>query len=353
MKLKSLILAAALTLACAFGATAQTTNLPVLPVKGTIDIKYNSRNTPGVKGVKDVYTIDVTVAGSAKFNGTITDTPQLIEGWVNKTVTQARSLYYDINCDLINPKNPSQVRNVGRLYGKVGIDPDGTYRYDNGNLVVDILPIGNGAQLSSRFGGTALGKPLSRPANWMDTLKCSTVNITRNINGKTTTIALKKYDKMDFRNHIIGAGPIVAYQPVTVNGEMLYDYDKNCWFFNNITLQYAENNLVKIDRLTGTIRWDKKTSEYAFDVRVNEPPPSSNAAFDTTSAGADEAAFFETDTTIPALVGTMKYKDTTKGDVTLNSLVTIDLAGHNITKQQVMALTKTILFSAVVPMNAD
>jgi hypothetical protein len=350
MKIKSLIFAAVLALTSVIGATAQT-NLPPLPVKGTIDIQYNSRKSPGVKGVKDVYTINVNVAGGSVFNGTITDLPQLIEGWVSKEVTQKRSLYYDINCDLVNPKNPAQTKNVGRLYGKVGIDSDGTYRYDVGTLVVDILPIGNGSQLSSRFSGTALGKPLARPANWMDTLKCSTVNITRNINGKATTIALKKYDKMDFRQHIVGAGPLVAYQPVTVNGEMLYDYDKNCWFFNNFTLQYAENGVVKIDRVAGTIRWDKKTSEYAFDVRVNEPLVAASAAFETTST--DESAFFETDTTIPALTGTMKYKDTTAKDVTVGSLVSVDLLGRNISKQQVMALTKTILFSAVVPMNAD
>jgi len=351
MKIKSLILAAALTLACAIGATAQT-NLPNLPIKGTLDIKYNSRTSPGVKGVKDVYTLAINVANGALFQGTITDTPQIIDGYLSKTIKQSRSLYYDINCDLVNPKNTAQTKNVGRLYGKVGIDPDGTYRYDTGSLTVDILPIGNGNQLTSKFGGQALGKPLSRPANWMDTLKCSTVNITRNINGKTTTIALKKYDKMDFRQHVVGAGPLSAYQPVTVNGEMLYDYDKSCWFFNNITLQYAENNLVKIDRLTGTIRWDKKTSEYAFDVRVNEPPPNSNAAFEAATS-TDESAFFETDTTIPALTGTMKYKDVTKGDVTLSSLVTVELLGRNITKQQVMALSKVIIFSAVVPMNAD
>lgn len=354
MKIKSLILAAALTLACAIGATAQTSNaLPQIPIKGTIDIKYNSRLTPTpVKGQKDIYTVAINVGGNSTFSGTITDTPQIIDGWVNKTVVQPRSLYYDINCDLINPKNPAQVKNVGRLYGKVGIDSDGTYRYDTGSLVVDILPIGNGSQLSSRFGGTAIGKPLIRPKDWLTNLKCSTVNITRNINGKTTTIALKKYDKMDFRQHVIGAGPLAAYQPVTVNGEMLYDYDKNCWFFNNVTMQYAEVGLVKIDRLTGTIRWDKKTSEYAFDIRVNEPPPSANAAFEAVTT-TDEGAFFETDTTIPALNGTMKYKDTTRGETTTASLVTIALTGNNITKQQSMALAKIVIFSSVVPMNSD
>jgi len=357
MKIKSLILSAALTLACAIGATAQTTNTPLV-IKGNIDINYNTRQQPGVKNVRDVYNVNVNVANSALFTGTITDTPQIIEGLISKSVTQKRSLNYDINCDVVNPKNPTQTRNVGRMYGKVGIDSDGTYRYDAGNLTVDILPIGNAGGFSSKFTGTALGKPLGRPANFLDNLKCQTVNITRNINGKTMTVALKKYDKMEFRQHVIGAGPVAIYQPVTVNGEMLYDYDKSCWFFNNVTMQYADNGMVKIDRLSGTIRWVESKQrkqngegEYQFDIRVNEPPPSATAAFETKAT--DESAFFETDTTVPALSGTMKYKDTLRGETTMSSKVTIDLVGNNITKQQVMSLNKVIIFSSVVPMNAD
>jgi hypothetical protein len=211
--------------------------------------------------------------------------------------------------------------------------------------------MGNAGGFTSKFTGTAAGKPMNRPANWMENLKLQTVNITRTVNGKTTTVALKKYDKMQFMQHVLAAGPVSLYQNVTVNGEMLYDYDKECWFFNNVTMQYAENNLVKIDRLSGTIRWDKKNNEYQFDVRVNEPPPSATAAFET--AATDESAFFETDTTVPALVGTMKYKDAKRGDTTMASNVTIDLQGNNISKQQVMALSKIIIFSSVVPMNSD
>ena len=134
---------------------------------------------------------------------------------------------------------------------------------------------------------------------------------------------------------------------------MLYDYDKYCWFFNNVALTYGGH----YDRVTGTIRWvespqRKSNGEgaYEFDIRVNEPPPSENAAF---AAPADESSFFSTDTSIPSLSGTMKYKDVIRGDTTLSSHVDIDLTGNNLTKQQVMALTKVIVFSAVVPMNAD
>jgi hypothetical protein len=328
-------------------------------IKGTLDIKYNSRlsETPA-KGVKDIYTLDVNVANTAKFHGTITDTPLIVEGLFSKSVTQPRSLYYDIACDVVNPKNPTQTRNVGRLYGKVPIGSslsteNGVYQYDRGNLTVDILPIGKMQGFSSKFTGTAIGKPMGRPSNWLDTLQCSTVNIIRTVNGKTTTVSLKKYDKMEFRNQILGAGPLPNFTPVTAQGEMLYDYDKSCWFFNNFTMQYADvSGSVKIDRVTGTIRWDEKAGEYTFDVRINEPLVTAAGAFESTPA-VDASAFFETDTSLSALTGSMTYKDSKSGDKTLASRVAIDLTGNKMSLEQTMALGKIIIFSAVVPMNAD
>jgi hypothetical protein len=335
-----------------FGQTPNT-NAPTF-VKGNIDIKYNSRaaNVP-TKGVKDLYTVNVNVCDSALFKGTITDQPQIIEGMISKSVTQPRVVGYDINLDVVNPKNPSQTKNVGRLFGIVPIAPDGVYKYDAGTLTVDVLPIGQAPGFSSKFAGSAIGKPMNRPADWLETFKGNAVSITRSVGGKQMTVLLKKYDRMQFQNVVIGAGPVQNYPQITVNGEMLYDYDKECWFFNNVSLMYGRNR----DTLTGTIRWvaspQRKSNgegEYQFDVRVNEPPPSESAAF---AAPSDESAFFENDTTIPALVGTMKYKDSVRNDTTLASMVTIDLKGNSLTKQQVMALTKVIIFASVVPMNAD
>jgi hypothetical protein len=163
---------------------------------------------------------------------------------------------------------------------------------------------------------------------------------------------------MTFNQYTLAAGPVQSYQPVLVNGEMLYDYDKFTWFFNNVTVQYAVSGNIKIDRLSGNIRWvespQRKTNgegEYQFDLRVNEPPPNEATAFTTQTS--DENAFFESDNSIPALVGTMKYKDTLRGEDTMASTVTIDLVGNNLTKQQTMVLCKLIIFSTVVPMNAD
>lgn len=344
---KTLVILSAVV-ALAFQSQAQTN----VPVKGTIDIKFNSRTVkPTTKGVKDTYQLAVNVGNSALFQGTITDQPQIIDGWVSKSVVQPRLLNYELDCYVVNPKNPTQTKNVGKMTGRVPISSDGVYNYDQGNLEVSVIPMGNAGGFTTKFGGSAAGKPLIRPANWLDTFKGNAINITRSVNGKTTTVVLKKYDKMEFKNHVVAAGPVAIYQTATVNGEMLYDYDKECWFFNNVTLQYTEGNTIKVDRLTGTIRWDKKANEYTFDIRVNEPPPSASAAFETNNS--DESSFFETDTTIPSLTGAWKYKDSKSGDTTLSSAVTIDMKGNNLSKQQTMALSKVLIFSAVVPMNSD
>jgi hypothetical protein len=336
-------------LALAITATAQT-NPPTF-IKGDMAIQYNTRQaSPIAHGVKDVYTVNVNVCNSALFHGTITDLPQLIEGWVSKAVTQNRVLTYDIAADLVNPKNPAQTLNVGRLFGTVPIGPDGMYHYGNGSLEMDIIPHGQAAGFTSQFAGDVQGKPLNRPANWLDNFSLSAITLTHVSNGKTVTTILKKYDKMVYNNAVLGAGPAQFYTAVTISGELLYDYDKNCWFFNHVGIAYAGH----YDNITGTIRWVEPTrgaGEYQFDVRVNEPAPSETAAF--SSGPTDESAFFETDNSIPGLTGIMKYKDTLRGDTTLSSSVAIDLKGNNLSKNQIMALCKMIIFSAVVPMNAD
>ena len=355
MKRIKKILSIGMLMLSAIAGMAQT-NLPPTFAKGTITIDYKTKaSATPVKGVKDVYTVAVNVANSALFHGTITDQPQILSSTLgfNKSVAQPRQLDYNLDCDVVNPKNPSQTRNVGRLYGIVPVDADGVYRYDQGTLKVDILPMGSAGGFTSKFDGQAAGKKPNKPANWFSSL--SVVNITRSINGKTTTVALTKYDKMDFHQHVIAAGPVGIYGRSTVNGELLYDYDKNCWFANNLSIQYDDGHS---DRVAGIIRWVESPQrkqngegEYQFDIRLNEPLVSESAAFN--AKPADESSFFETDNTVAGLSGTMKYKDTLRGDTTLASQVIIDLTGNNITKQQTMVLCKIIIFSSVVPMNSD
>ena len=364
MKIKTLLLTAVAALAIAISVSAQTNNSNNANsfIRGMMNITFvTHQNPPNTKGIQDVYDINLNVANSVLFHGKMTDRPQISEGIFTKSITQSRSLKYNVSCDVMNPKNITQVKkNISTLQGFVNIAPSGEYNY-SGGLGFSVLDRMAGSD--SKFSGVASGKPMDRPSNWMDTLQRQAVNITRTVNGKTTTVTLKKYDKMEFRSLVLAAGPIPLYQDATVNGEMLYDYEKNTWFFNNVNVSYAVTvngeNIIKSDRITGTIRWvedeHRKSNglgEYQFDIRVNEPVASEGAAF--SSSSTDESAFFAVDTSVPGLSGTMKYHDTLNGNGdTLKSDVAIDLVGSSITKQQLMILNKIVIFISVIPMNSD
>ncbi len=360
MKLKSTIVALAV-MAFASIASAQTNF-----IRGTMNINFvTHQNPPNTPGIQDLYDINLNVANSIGFHGKITDRPQLSKGWITKEVYQPRSVKYNVSCDLINPKNPSQViKNISELKGFVNIAPSGEYNY-SGGLGFSVLNQ-KIAGSDSKFSGVAAGKPLNRPVGWMDSLQLQTINITRSVNGQTRTVALKKYDKMEFRSLVLAVGPVPFYTDATCNGEMLYDYDKNTWFFNNVNVSYAVpqangTSSIQNDRFTGTIRWvedeNRKSNgkgEYQFDIRVNEPIVGDAFSGNATASPGDESSFFASDANVyPGLTGTMKYQDTIKNDVTMSSAVTIDLTGNNISKQQLMILNKMIIFISVVPMNAD
>lgn len=375
MKILKLLLALmfAVTLQASAQSTPQSTPQTI---KGNITINYNTQ-VQGLKpGVKDVYDVNINLCNAVLFHGNILDTPQITGGLITTSVTQPRGLNYDIACDVINPKvpfdpnNSRSVRNVAQLKGRVGITSDGVYQYDNGNVSIDILA---GRTSSSKFTGLIAGKPLIRPTGWFESLKCQTVNITRSINGKTSTVTLNKYDKMEFRNHVLAAGPIG--DTVTVNGEMLYDYDKKCWFFNSFKIDYTDElvatnngvatrmNVTKTDRITGTIRWvpsktrlDDGHGVYNFDVRLNEPLPSASAAFD--AKPTTSASYFDDANDAPGLVGTMTYQDKIRKDgsedgITLHSDVAVDLSGTGLSSTEMMSLCKLIIFSTVIPMNSN
>ena len=237
------------------------------------------------------------------------------------------------------------------------IDQKGVYRFDDGTLQIAINQVGSARDFTAKFKGLAAGKPPVKALGILDTIQKDVMNVSKQVQGKTVTVQVKKYDLMKFQNFILAGGPVQVYQDVTVNGEMIYDYDRGAWYFKDLTINYTDNGRQLADRISGSILWvekpDRKTSglgEYDFDVRVNEPAPSEASVF---AGAADEAAFFASDSTIPGLSGTMKYKDTLRGDDTIASDVTIDLTGNKLTKQQAMCLCKLLVFSAIVPMNSD
>jgi len=348
-----------LFLSCSALALAQSTPAPEIFIKGEMGIKFNTRtntdNDGKVKeGVADKYTLSINVSNSALFRGTIQHTPH-ISGLVGSA--QLAHLDYAIECDVVNPKNPSQTRNVGRLFGSVPVDDKNVYRFGEGNLKLVVFPVGTAKGFESNFKGLAVGKAPASAEGFLSKLKKEALNITKSVNGKSVAISVTKYDKMEFQSHALAAGPVQIYPEAQVNGNMIYDYGRTAWYFDNVTIAYVVDGRQYQDKLTGNIRWIEAANraasgegEYQFDVRVNEPAQTEASVF---SGPADESAFFATDDTIPALTGVMKYKDTLNGETVIASAVTVDLKGNKLSKQQAMNLAKLLLLSATVPLNAE
>jgi hypothetical protein len=349
MKLISLLLFAAIV----YPMRAQPPATP--KISGDLTIRYDTRtNRSGDKpkeGVFDTYTLKLNIADSAMFRGTINVLPFIDF----MTTDQQGKMTYAMECDVINPANPSQTRNVGRLYGSVPIDDKNVYRFADGNLKIGVNQMGAAQAFESSFKGYALGKPPA--AGFMQRMKQEALNLSKTVKGKTVRISVTKYDKMEFKNHVLGAGPVKIYQEVTVNGVMLYDYNRSAWYFQNITVDYFVDGRNMRDTISGNIRWIEAPNrsstgegEYQFDIRVNEPPPSEASVF---AGPQDESAFFATDNTQPSLTGAMKYKDSMSGESVSSSVVKIDLVGNQLNKQQAMYLSKLLFLSSIVPLNAE
>lgn len=338
----------------ALTSAAQTPTVPVAPTKplaitGGMTINFATRSAEGKTGVVDTYTISINVANSALFKGTVTQLP-FIHSYVG--ANQAGKLTYALDTDVINPANPSQTVNVGKLFGTVPVDEHNVYRFDDGFLKINVNPRGKAAGFESRFTGLAIGKPPQ--VSGVAKIRQDTLRL---VSGKGGAVTLKNYDIMRFQNIVLAAGPVQIYPEVTMAGDMPFDYDRSIWYWRNVTASYGINGQRMFDTLTGSIRWiedpARKTNglgHYEFDLRLNEPPPSESAVFGGTS---DEASFFETDTSIPGLTGVISYKDTMNGDTVTGSVIEIDLHGNRLTKQQMMYLAKLIFLVILVPFNAE
>lgn len=353
-KLLAFIIAALVTT----GAFSQAPAPSPTFIKGDLNIRYNTRTQrDGDKpkaSIEDAYVFKLNVSNSAIFDGKIMHRP-----FIRNAITsnQTAQLTVDIGFLVVNPRNPAQSVPVGKLYGVVPIDERNVYRFTDGDVRVSINGMGGAKSFESKFNGLALGKPPAGSEGMVARIKREAQKITRNVNGKPVTISVAKYDTMEFQAHVLAAGPVQIYPETTVNGTLLYDYGRGAWYFQGVTVNYAQDGQQRQDVLSGNIRWVESVNrkangegEYVFDIRVNEPPVTEAALF---SGPADESAFFAVDTSIASLTGAMKYKDAILNDTVTQSTIVVDLAGNKLTKQQAMYLCKLLFHSAVVPFNAE
>ena len=330
-------------------------------VTGTMKIKFNGRTEVDdagnpIMGVKNVYSLDIMSTGLLCFQGNVEELPGIYSGGFG-TEKQGWQVSYNLQASIVNPANPQQKKAVGKFVGTVPIDKKGVYQYGRGTLRMAIDAAGSASQFESKFSGTAAGRP-PKTGSVIEKIKKQAVTLTRQAKGKMVRIVVTDYDKMDYSDVVLSAGPVKSYPETHVNGQMLYDYERSAWYFNGVTLSYRMAGKDVTDKLSGNIKWvedpQRKSNglaEYQFDVRVNEPEKDNETA--VFKGGDDEAAFFAVDSTLAALTGTAKYKDQLKDGIPMTSDVVYDLTGNCLTKQQIVALTKLILFVNIIPFSAE
>lgn len=333
-------------------------------IKGTLDITYRSRVRVDAAGkpqpgIKDEYIYNLDIADLFNFKGNVEALPTLFSSTLGRE-TQGAQITYALDLSVRNPNDLTQMRTIGKLVGTVPIDKLGIYQFDKGNLRLAVNAMGSAKALESSFRGVAAGKPPKNESK-VERAKKQAETIKRQVQGKMMAITMTDYDRMAFNNLVLPAGPIAAMYPeTTVNGEMIYDYDRGVWFFKGVTMAYTDSEGKSVtDKISGSIKWAEDANrkengkgQYDFDVRVNEPEAAAGEA-SFFQKGADESAFFAVDNTLAALTGTAAYQDTLKGTTTVKSAVKIDLTSNKLNKAQVLNLAKILWFVEVVPMNSD
>lgn len=356
-KMKKMMILCAIALTVV-GAYAQSNT-----VSGKMDIDFQTRvqtddNGGPLPGVKNIYNYDIMVTDLFHFQGKVEELPGIYSAGIGAE-KQAAQVDYNVSISLVNPANRSQKKSIGKLLGGVPIDKKGVYQYGRGTFRISIDPSGSATAFESKFSGTTVGKP-PKTGSLIERVKKQALTLTKQVKGKTVKIVVTEYDKMVYNDLILPAGPTTKSCPETrVNGEMLFDYERSAWYFNGVTLNYRGVDGKDIqDKLSGYIKWiedpQRKSNgqaEYQFDVRVNEPVKKEEVVL--FQGGDDEAAFFSVDNTLAALTGTAKYKDQLKDGIPTKSAIDLNLVGNNLTKQQIVALTKLIWFVNVVPMSSE
>lgn len=344
------IAAIILAVASMAAAFAQTPPVAPLGIKGDLRITYNTRGTDGkVKtGAVDTYSLNLRVAESATFKGTIQHRP-----FVRNTVAanQNGQLVFDLDGGVINPRDTTQTKDIAKLTGVVPVDAANVYRFEEGNLKMVVFGAGAASGLESRFGGLAHGKPPA--ASGFAKIKQETLRLA---NSKGAVV-ITRYDQMLFAAHKLAAGPVPVYGECVVSGALIYDYNRSAWMPKDLNVTYAANNRRVQDTITGHIRWtepaNRKSSglgSYLVDLKVNEPAASEATVFGVASTEAD---FFSVNTAVASLTGTLAYQDTMINGIVTASVVKVDLVGSQLDKLQLMYLAKLLLISAIVPVNAE
>ncbi|WKZ56807.1 MAG: hypothetical protein QY326_08745 [Bdellovibrionota bacterium] len=336
-------------------------------VQGTMEIDFGTRrslDTTGkliegspAEGSKDVYKVNLNVAKTTEYAGTITREPRLVSRVLGRTVQDAR-LVYDIGLAVRNPKDLTQKKQVGKWVGPITIDNSGVYDFGGGSqgsqLRMAIDSVGKAAAFTGLFSGKIYGKSPEKKGLLSDKI----TEYTRMVKGKKAVIKATNVDPLRFVALTLGEGPAQIYPRTVVNGNLDYDYETGNWYTNGIRFKYTVNGADVEDLVTGSIKWVEDSNresngkgQYEFNLRFNEEknktPSDEAAAFDSGADLQGEEAFFSFDDSIPSMTGTISYEDefgAPSGDdeepSVIGSKITYNLHANKLTKQQAVNLFK-------------
>ncbi|HEY0009438.1 MAG TPA: hypothetical protein VGB55_11990, partial [Tepidisphaeraceae bacterium] len=344
---KTLAAAVMVALLARAGAAQELTEQGV--ITGTMDIAFATRTSPDrsgnlkegspAAGVKDTYKFQLNVAKTTEFAGEITRQPKLFSSVLGRTM-QEGMLYYNVNISVLNPKEMTQKRAVGKWVGEVPLDPaNGSYDLSGGKatnspLRIAIDAIGQAQSFTDQFAGRLIGKSEKKEG-------LGSRIYSRVVGGKEVKVTVQRADPMTFQGIELAKGPATIYPRARVNGRLDFDYETSNYLTDDITFAYSADGKEMSDKVTGSIKWVEDPNYnsngkgyYEFNLRFNEeknkPAQTEAAAFEGQGA---EDAFFAVDNALPALTGRIEYVDTfVPGTDTVSaSKVTYNLNANKLT----------------------
>lgn len=322
-------------------------------IAGTVNIDFKTRTNLDTSGdlkagsaalnTPDIYTIQLAVAKTTEYAGKIERYPKLYSSVLGRNKQDAK-LVYNLPISVLNPKDLTQKKAVGKWVGTVPVDPNtGAYDLAGGRatespLRIAIDQVGSAQGFTDNFGGRMMGKAEKKESLASYTYK-------RVVGNKTVQVVVKKSDPMSFQQLELAKGPAGIYPRTIVNGRLDYDYETGNWYTDGIRFKYAVDGKEFEDVVTGTIKWVEDPARqtngkgyYEFNLRFNEEknktPTNEASAFEKMS---EEDAFFAVDNSIPCLTGKVEYQDAfiPGGTTPASSKVTYHLNANKLTKQQI------------------
>lgn len=308
---------------------------------------FLTREDTGAENATDTYAVQLTLPNRGQIRGTVNREPRKVSSILGRE-QRPLQMRYDLAW-----RQPNGSTSPWK--GVMPIQPSGEYTFAAGSE--DRLKIG-----SSLFGGNIQGKPQQGASSGVSAKLRSYV---RWIRGKQVKVTAQHLDPLEFRTLQLAAGPSADMPAATVTGRLDYDYDTGNWYTDRLEFRYSQQGVERVDIFSGSIRWkedpQRKTNgkgTYELNLRLNDAQSgkTEDAYFATP---ADEEAFFDVESDIPGVYGSIAYHDTYKaGDAgtddptVVRSVAAYQLQMNGLTAAQYGNFLK-LWFLIIGPMNDE